>query len=205
MMDAADALRTFVGARAVIEGQVGSSQALDLAERLAQDENDAALAPTRSYAADRQDALERQVTLDIQAIADLAAQSPQAMTLKRTGLYETFVRSSADGLLLPAAVYVPANARRGGPLALILHGLQESETNLLALPYFRRLADRTGTVLVAPYARGAYFYRVALKRIFEAVLVIISPCCSCLLGRVHSRPQAQRLNCVSEFYMTRGL
>lgn len=159
-----DALRSFGGARTLIERQVGSSQALDLGYRLVQDQGIAALAPPRSYGADWQDALEHEVALDVQAIADLAAQSPHAMTPERTGLYEAFVHSRVDGLLLPVAVYVPANASRGGPLAVLLHGRQQSETNLLGQPYFRRLADRTGTVLVAPYARGVYDYGGAAER-----------------------------------------
>ena len=162
------AIRSFNTTHAVIEREVGISQANDLAYRLFLDESAAANAPPTPNSADWQDGLQHQIALDTQAMADLAARSPRAMTAQRRGLYETFVRSSVDGLLLPAAVYVPANARRGGPLALLLHGSGESETNLLAQPFLRHLADETGTVLVAPYARGIANYRgVAPKDIYD--------------------------------------
>jgi dienelactone hydrolase len=40
-----------------------------------------------------------------------------------------------------------------------LHGNQQAESHLLAPAYLQGLAERTGTVVVAPYARGAYDFR----------------------------------------------
>jgi poly(3-hydroxybutyrate) depolymerase len=59
----------------------------------------------------------------------------------------------------------------------MLHGRGESETNMLGVSYFRQLADRTGTILAAPWGRGAaefegaastdvYDARTAVKRAF---------------------------------------
>lgn len=173
------ALRSFARARALIARQVGNGQAIDLGYRLVQDRRNAMMTPPASYAADWQDALEHESAIDVQAVADLAAQSPARMTPQRSGLYETFVRSSADGLLAPAAVYVPANAHRGGPLALLLHGNQQSETNLLGQPYFRRLADRTGTILIAPWGRGTRTYEGAAAQdvydVLEAARAAYAP------------------------------
>ena len=56
------------------------------------------------------------------------------------------------------AVYVPPLRPARAPLAIVLHGNPQTEAELLAPPWLRRLADRTGTILVAPYGRGIYDY-----------------------------------------------
>jgi predicted esterase len=76
------------------------------------------------------------------------------------GADEVVVRSPADGLLQPAAIYVPASYRASvaAPLVVLLHGLGGSETDIIAVKYFRELADATGTIVIAPYARGDIEY-----------------------------------------------
>jgi predicted esterase len=157
-------IRVFQTSRAAIERRVGKSQALDIASRLLRDEENVQSPVPRGYAADWNDTLDTEISLDVQTVVDLAAGTRRSMDADRPGLYETFVTSSGDGTWIPVAVYVPATSKRGAPLALMLHGNQQAETNLLGQPYFRRLADRTGTILVAPWARGIYDYQDVARR-----------------------------------------
>ena len=157
-------IRLFENSRPAIERRVGKSQALDLASRLLLDEENEQSSVPQGYAAEWREALDDEIALDVQAIVDLANGTRRRIDPNRRGLYETFVTSSVDGTWLPVAVYVPAKAKRAGPLALMLHGNQQAETNLLGQPYFRRLADRTGTILVAPWARGIYDYQDIAER-----------------------------------------
>jgi S-formylglutathione hydrolase FrmB len=164
------AIRLFQTSRATIESKVGKSQALDIASRLLRDEEYLQQPAPQAYVADWNDALNADVALDVQSVVDLAAGKRRAIEPGVTGLYETFVTSSVDGIWIPVAVYVPRSAKPGGPLALMLHGNTQPETNFLGQPYFRRLADRTGTVLVAPWARGTYDYQgVAENDVYDAL------------------------------------
>jgi acetyl esterase/lipase len=163
-------IRLFQSSRAAIESRVGKSQALDLASRLLRDEEYLQEPAPPTYAADWNDALATQVVLDVQSIVDLAAGKRRAMVSGVAGAYETFVPSSVDGTWIPLAVYVPPNAKAGCPLALMLHGNTQPETNLIGQPYFRRLADRTGTILIAPWARGIYDYQgIAQSDVYDAL------------------------------------
>lgn len=152
-------LTDFQRTRPTIERVVGKSQAIDLGMRLIQDREylDITLPPGYS-ANDWSETVRTIVATDLQAITDAGAGRRRPLTLESKGLYETFVSSSIDGTWLPVAVYVPPHASNGAPLALLLHGNPQSETELLGQPYFRRLADSTGTILVAPWGRGAYDY-----------------------------------------------
>jgi dienelactone hydrolase len=49
-----------------------------------------------------------------------------------------------------------------------LHGNQQAESHLLAPQYLQDLAERTGTILVAPYGRGAYDFRNAESDVDDA-------------------------------------
>lgn len=55
-------------------------------------------------------------------------------------------------------MYVPAALKSGppAPLVVVLHGNPQTEAELLGQPFLRRLADRTGSILVAPFGRGIY-------------------------------------------------
>lgn len=64
--------------------------------------------------------------------------------------------ASADGTVQPLAVYVPQpyDARKSVPLIVMLHGQDQTESQLLATPWLRTLADQTHVILAAPWARG---------------------------------------------------
>jgi dienelactone hydrolase len=87
------------------------------------------------------------------------------------GLSETLVRSSKDGTMQPAAVYVPStySSARPAPLVIFLHGSQQTESRLLALPYVEDVAESTGTIVVAPYGRGAYDFQGAEGDVYDAL------------------------------------
>lgn len=168
------AMRDFAAARPAVERQVGDGQTVDLGYRLVQDQQNVLM----TTPADR-DALAHEAALDIQAIEDLARHKPAPIALVRAGLYEAFVRSSSDGMLIPTAVYVPPSARPGGSFALVLHGAGQSETDLLGSSYFRRLADATGTILVAPWGRGTFDFagvaRTDVADVLHTALRVFTP------------------------------
>lgn len=157
-------LTNFERTRPIIEREVGQSQAIDLGMRLVQDREylDVVL-PSGYSAGDWSETVRTIVATDLQAVADAGAGRRRPISLESKGMYETFVSSSIDGTWLPVAVYVPPGASSGAPLALLLHGNPQSETELLGQPYFRRLADSTGTILIAPWGRGAYDYEGAAQ------------------------------------------
>jgi predicted esterase len=72
------------------------------------------------------------------------------------GLDEVVARSPADGTMQPAAIYVPQSYRadKAAPLVILLHGRTQSEMDILAVKWFRELADANGAIIVAPYGRG---------------------------------------------------
>jgi pimeloyl-ACP methyl ester carboxylesterase len=75
-----------------------------------------------------------------------------------TGLVERFFKSSVDQTLQPFALYVPADSSANPTLVVLLHGNPQTEAEILAMPYFRLLADSTGTIVAAPWARGIAGY-----------------------------------------------
>lgn len=161
------AIQIFQTSRPLIESEVGKDQALDIGVRLLRDEDNVQMPVPRSYAGDWNDAVTTQSALDAQSVTDLAAARRRPIDAQRRGVYEAFVVSSTDGTWIPVAVYVPQHVKA---LALLLHGNEQPETNLLGQPYFRRLAERTGTVLVAPWARGTYDYQgVAQSDVYDAL------------------------------------
>ncbi len=87
------------------------------------------------------------------------------------GLGETLVRSSEDGTMQPLAVYVPTSydAARPAPLIVLLHGHPQSETELLSPPYIAKLAEKTGTIVIAPWGRGYYDFRGSVADVYDAL------------------------------------
>ncbi len=87
------------------------------------------------------------------------------------GLAETFVRSSTDGTMQPVAVYVPLNysPARPAPLVVFLHGRLQPESHLIAPDFVVDLAERTNTIVVAPYGRGYYDFRGAENDVYDAL------------------------------------
>ncbi|HYL27680.1 MAG TPA: hypothetical protein VEW74_07580, partial [Candidatus Nitrosotalea sp.] len=108
--------------------------------------------------------------LDVSLAKQLLARSFVPMSSIR-GLGESFFRSSKDGTMQPVAVYVPRsyNASRSAPLVVLLHGHPQSETQLLAPPYIARLAELTGTIVVAPWGRGYYDFRGSASDVYDAL------------------------------------
>ena len=107
--------------------------------------------------------------LDVSLAMQLLQRSYQPMTAIR-GLGETLLRSSEDGTMQPAAVYVPAGYSPGhpAPLVIFLHGNRQAESHLLASQYVQELAERTGTIVVAPYGRGAFDFAGSESDVYDA-------------------------------------
>jgi predicted esterase len=99
------------------------------------------------------------VTLDGSLVDQLATGTFHPITGVR-GADEIFVRSPFDHSLQPAALYVPTsyNPAKPAPLVVFLHGKFWTEIDYMAMPFFRQLAESTGAVVVAPYARGDVQY-----------------------------------------------
>jgi predicted esterase len=64
--------------------------------------------------------------------------------------------SSKDKTMQPLALYVPTNydPSKGAPLIIMLHAQGQTENELLATSWLRALAQETGAIFAAPYARG---------------------------------------------------
>ena len=90
------------------------------------------------------------------------------------GADDILVRS-ADGTLQPVALYVPPTYVAGiaAPLVVFLHGRTVTESDLLATPFLRGLADGAGVIVVAPYGRGDLQYAdPAPGEIYQALDVV---------------------------------
>ncbi|TAM60510.1 hypothetical protein EPN52_04860 [bacterium] len=101
-------------------------------------------------------ALERGVaTLDAALIESLLERRPDQMASVR-GAGDVWMRARADGSLQPVGLYVPASydPRTPAPLVVFLHGRRAAEDEVVAAPPLQRLAERSGAIILAPYARG---------------------------------------------------
>jgi S-formylglutathione hydrolase FrmB len=76
------------------------------------------------------------------------------------GLDEVLVKSPADGTMQPVALFVPAryDPQKPAPLVLFLHGRTWTEADMLGVPFIRDLAQESGAIVAAPYARGDIQY-----------------------------------------------
>lgn len=153
-----DGLTRFERDRDRIVAAAGSELAYDLQRRLREDGETLQEPASAGFsAAQWRETRANVVALDVDAIAMLAGGVPS--TLAATpGLHEVLVRSRVDRTLQPVAIYVPPGLREGQrvPLAIVLHGRPQTESELLGQPVLRRLADASGTILLAPYGRGNY-------------------------------------------------
>lgn len=125
--------------------------------------------PSHYTAATWRRAVEGFSQLDLSLATQLLQQSYQPMESIR-GLGETFVRSSKDGTMQPVAVYVPLgySASTPAPLVVFLHGRGQSESQLLAPQFVEDLAERTDTIVVAPYGRAYNFFRGSESDVYDA-------------------------------------
>ncbi|MEO7201976.1 MAG: hypothetical protein ABIZ82_05210, partial [Candidatus Tumulicola sp.] len=150
---------------------VGRDTAMDYLQRLNDDYD--ALGDTESwhgYTHDQQQAyLVNEATLDLSLIHQIMTRQFQPLGSIR-GLGETLLRSSVDGTMQPVAAYVPSTYRadRPAPLVMFLHGRPQSETNLLAPPFIADLAERSGSIIIAPYVRGEYDVRRMTSDVYDA-------------------------------------
>jgi S-formylglutathione hydrolase FrmB len=148
----------------------GRDSTMDYYQRLLDDAGFLNAPPPSYYTADQwQHSVQGFSQLDLSLARQLLAQSYQPMASIR-GLGETFVRSSKDGTMQPVAVYVPPGYSKDkpAPLLVFLHGRLESESRLIAPQFIEDVADRTGTIVVAPYGRGYYDYRGSESDVYDA-------------------------------------
>lgn len=156
---------------AAIAKVTGRDTTMDYYNRLVQDLAELDSTPPPNYDATMFYAtMQEFVRLDVSLATQLMRQSYRPMSAIR-GLDETFVRSSADGTMQPVAVYVPAAYAPGhpAPLVVFLHGLNETETELLGPEFVHKLADRNGAIVVAPYARADFDYTGSESDVYDAL------------------------------------
>jgi pimeloyl-ACP methyl ester carboxylesterase len=108
--------------------------------------------------------------LDLSLAMQLMGRSSQPLGTIR-GLGETLVRSSKDGTMQPVAVYVPTQYSPAKPARLVvfLHGRDQPESHLMALPIVSELAERTNTIVVAPYGRAYYDFKGSESDVYDAL------------------------------------
>jgi len=158
-----------------LEPVVGRFSVTDYMQRLV-DDADAMDSPNdvpAGYSAQQWHAyVSNKTTLDISLAHQVLSRHYQSMESIR-GLGEALVRSSLDGTMQPVAVYVPPSyaPAHPAPLVVFLHGHPQAETSLLAPDYIAKLADATGSIVVAPYGRGYYDFRGAIADVYDTVAV----------------------------------
>ena len=124
--------------------------------------------------ADSLEAIDLAATLD----ASLVEQMVSGIYLKPgdvRGAAELIVPSSADKTLQPVALYVPTSytPARLAPVILMLHGQGQTESQLLATPFLRALAEQTGSIFAAPYARGdQVFDTPGITDVYDALALL---------------------------------
>jgi poly(3-hydroxybutyrate) depolymerase len=151
---------------------LGNDIANDVIVRLGDDKDyRAADRPADYPAADWDETVANIVRLDTALVDQAISETAQPLGAIR-GLGETFVLSAKDGTHQPIAVYVPSSYDPAKPaaLAIALHGRPQTETELLAPPPLRRLAEASGTILIAPWGRGNYdFAEPAGSEVYDVV------------------------------------
>ncbi len=155
-----------------IASATGRDTAYDYYERLLEDADFAADpgVPQGYTAAQWAQTVAQIASLDLSLASQLTRADYVPMASVR-GLGEVLVRSSKDGTMQPVAVYVPQrySPPSPAPLIVLLHGHPQSETELLGPPYIEELAERTGTIVVAPYGRGYYDFRGSVSDVYDAL------------------------------------
>lgn len=95
------------------------------------------------------------VEFDRSLVDQLASGKAHALADVR-GLDDIPLSTGAGGMLAPCAIEVPSSYATGKPMPLVvlLHAQSTSESAELAEPLFRSLAESSGAIVIAPYARG---------------------------------------------------
>jgi hypothetical protein len=152
-----DAIQRLAPARARVEAELGADAAAAFQRRLFDDlERPNDPTPDGYTSAEWAETAAGIARLDIEAVDQLVASTPAPLRAV-PGLHEYLVPSRVDRTWQLVAMYVPVNvpATRAS-LAIVLHGNPQTEAELLGQPALRRVADSTGTILVAPFGRGIY-------------------------------------------------
>lgn len=165
----ADALIKLQAHLDVANRAMGEDQAEALGSRLADDMEafDDPTMPQGYTQATYQDRLRNGAMLDA-SIVDQVLSGKYEPIGGVSGLAERLIKSTTDGTWQPLALYVPRSLKPDPTLVVLLHGQPQTETNLLAPPYFQTLADSTNSIVAAPWGRGNYdFYGVASDDVYQ--------------------------------------
>lgn len=137
--------------------RMGPAAAADLQERLSTDLGAMAedLPPPGYPAEDWHDRLNDLAGLDASIVTQVVAGASEPITSAH-GAVERLVLARSDHTLQPYALYVPAKLAPDTALVVLLHGRPQTEAEIMASPYFRKMAEETGTILAAPYGRAIY-------------------------------------------------
>jgi predicted esterase len=166
-----DVAATYYANVSAIAKVTGRDTTMDYYDRLLTDLDEEDSTPPPNYDATLYyGTLHETVRLDLSLATQLIQQSYQPMSAIR-GLDETLVRASADGTMQPVAVYVPPTyvSGRPAPLVVFLHGLGGTETGLLSPRFLHDLADRSGAIVIAPYARADFDYTGSESDVYDAL------------------------------------
>jgi len=151
---------------------LGADITNDVIVRLGDDKDYRASDRPADYpAADWDETVANIIRLDTALVDQAISGTAQPLGAIR-GLAETFVLSTKDGTNQPIAVFVPSSydPTRPASLAIALHGRPQTESELLGAPWLRRLAEASGTIVIAPWGRGNYdFAEPAGSEVYDVV------------------------------------
>src|SRR5579872_1462742 len=112
--------------------------------------------------------------LDASLIGQLASGHPHNLSAVH-GADDVPFRAVADGLQQPLGVFVPESydSHVPAPLVVMLHGFSQTEADEIAAPWIRSIANATGAIVAAPYARGDVHYAgLAPQDIYQTVALM---------------------------------
>jgi dienelactone hydrolase len=140
-----------------VSRRMGPAAAADLQERLSTDLGAMLedLPPPGYPPEDWHDRLNDLASLDAGIVAQVVAGKSDPIATAH-GAVERLVLARSDQTLQPYALYVPATLAPDPALVVLLHGHDQTEAEIMASPYFRKMADETGTIVAAPYGRALY-------------------------------------------------
>lgn len=102
--------------------------------------------------------LEQQARLELKLDAELLANLCPVFAAV-DGMDESFYNDDPRAPPDPVAFYLPKfDTKRKYALVVILHGRQQTETDVVTHAVFRDLADRTHAILVAPWGTGSLLW-----------------------------------------------
>jgi len=166
------AAKSYHAAMVNLGSVTGNDVAYDYYQRLVEDRQlyDSNDVPDGYSAAQFDQVRDEIATLDLELVNQLISRTFGSLADVR-GLHEVFIKSSVDGTMQPAALYVPPSydPAKAAPLVVFLHGRPQSESELMAPAFVTALAQSTGSIVIAPYGRGYYDYRdAAASDVYDA-------------------------------------